>query len=74
MKRALRAIFRLIAAGLLVVGAMELGLEYMRHVAPPRAPINLGNCLIGAVLMALGVGLFAASRRLADRFSDDLDE
>jgi hypothetical protein len=73
MKRAVRAVIRLIAAGLLVFGGMGLGLEYMRHLVH-KVEVHPWNCVLGAVLLALGVGLLAASGRLAERFSDDFDE
>jgi hypothetical protein len=73
MKRTVRAVVRLIASGLLVLGGMELGVEWLRnHLG--KGPPSLGNCITGAVLLALGIVLFATSGRLADRWSDDFDE
>lgn len=73
MKRAVRAILRLIAAGLLVFGGLELGLEFMRRRVH-KAQISLWHFVIGAVLIALGVLLFAVSARLAEQLTDDFDE
>jgi ethanolamine transporter EutH len=73
MKRAVRVLIRVVAAGLLVFGGMEIGLEYMRHRVQ-KVQISLWHCVISAVLVALGVVLFAASARLAEQFTDDIDE
>jgi hypothetical protein len=76
MKRAVRTLIRLVAAGLLVFGGMELGLEgyvYMRHQRS-GAEISPWYCIIGAVLIVLGAILFAASSKLAHKLAGDLDE
>jgi hypothetical protein len=73
MKRAVRSIIRLAAAGLIVFGGMEIGLELMRHRFQ-QTRISAGHCLIGAVLMVLGIALLAFSARLAARLTDDFEE
>ena len=73
MKRAVRAILRLIAAALVVFGGLEIGLEWLRHRLR-NAGINPWHCLFGAILAALGIVLFAASDRLAGHWADDFDE
>ena len=73
MRRAVRAILRLIAAGLILFGGLEIGLEWMRRQVD-KTGIRTGRCLVGAALIALGVFLFAASARLAERLTDDPDE
>jgi multisubunit Na+/H+ antiporter MnhG subunit len=72
MKRAVRIILCLIAAGLIVFGALAIGLALLRHIAQD---IKLSAWLVtgGAVLMVLGVILLAASTRLAQRLTDDFD-
>jgi hypothetical protein len=73
MKRAVRTILRLVAAGLVVFGGLEFGLELMRHRLE-QAEVSLWHCLIGVVLTILGVGLFAASARLAKRWTADFED
>jgi hypothetical protein len=73
MKRAVRAIIRLTAAGLSVLGGMEIGLEWVRH-RMHKADISLWHYIFGAVLIGLGVLIFAASASLAERLTDDFDE
>lgn len=73
MKRAVRMLLRLTASGIITVGGMEFVLEYMRHRLR-GTEIHLGNCILGAVLVVLGAILFAFSPRLAERWTDDLDE
>ena len=73
MKRAVRAVLRLIAVGLFVFGGMEIGLEGMQHLLK-KVEVRPWPCVIGLALIALGVLLFAASARLAERFTDDYDE
>lgn len=72
MKRAVRTVLRLIAAGLMLFGGLELGLEFLRRNLP-EARISLWRCLIGAILIALGGTLFAVSARLAEQLGDDFD-
>lgn len=73
MKRAVRMLLRLIASGIITVGGMEFVLEYMRHRVR-GAEVHLWNCILGAVLILLGVILFVLSARLAERWTDDFDE
>jgi divalent metal cation (Fe/Co/Zn/Cd) transporter len=73
MKRAVRSIIRLAAAGLIVFGGMEIGLEFVRHRFQ-QVRISPWHCLIGAVLMALGITLLAFSARLAARLTEDFEE
>jgi hypothetical protein len=73
MKRAVRSIIRLAAAGLVVFGIMEIGLELVRYRLR-NAEISIGHCLMGAVLIALGITLFASSARLATKWTDDFEE
>ena len=54
MRRAVRAILRLIAAGLILFGGLEIGLEWMRRQVD-KTGIRTGRCLVGAALIALGV-------------------
>ncbi len=73
MKRAVRAIIRLIAAGLIVFGGMEIGLELVRRRVQ-KAEISVWHCILGVVLIGLGVLIFAVSASLAEQLTDDFDE
>ncbi|HHY86060.1 MAG TPA: hypothetical protein GYA07_11105 [Verrucomicrobia bacterium] len=72
MKRALRAILRLLASGFLVIGGMQLGLEFMRYRLRGEE-IHLWPCVLGAIFLVLAVLLFACSGRIADRWADDFE-
>ena len=73
MKRAVCSIFRLVATGLAIFGGMEILLEFMRHRVRD-AEAHSWHYLIGSVLIALGITLFAASANLATRLTDDFDD
>ena len=73
MKRAVQMVLRFIAAGLIVVGGLNVVLEFARH-GRVSAALNLWACLLWAVLIALGVALFAKASALASRLTDDFDD
>jgi divalent metal cation (Fe/Co/Zn/Cd) transporter len=73
MRRAVRNLIRFIAAGLVIFGGLEIGLEVMRDRLH-KAGINLWHCFVGTILIVAGVLLFAVSARLAEQLTDDIDE
>jgi len=73
MKRTVQMVLRFIAAGLIVVGGLNLVLEFARH-GRGSAALNLWACLLWAVLIALGVVLFAKASALASQLTDDFDD
>ena len=73
MRRALRNLFRLLAASLIVFGGLGFGLEFLRQRLRD-AEIRWSYIAIGAVLLVSGVILFWASARLAERWADDIDD
>ena len=73
MKRAVRSVIRLIAAGFLLVGGMELGLEFVRHRLR-GSHLGLWRCLLGLALAIAGGLLLAFSGRLAESLTDDFEE
>ena len=73
MKRAVRMILRLIAAGILIVGAMTMGLQLMLQLKHRGEP-SMTRVLLGGLGVVLGLVLFAASSSLAERLTDDFDE
>jgi len=73
MKRAIRTLLRLVAAGFIVFGGMTIGLALMRR-RTPKAEASSWPFVLGAVLTALGMVLFWASGRLAERLADDFEE
>jgi drug/metabolite transporter (DMT)-like permease len=79
MKRAVRTLIQIIAAGLLIFGVLEIGLELERHAVQVRNHVepvetNLWRYIIGALLLLVGVILFAGSDSLAEQLTDDIDE
>jgi len=81
MKRHVCTLIRLIAAGLIVFGGMEIGLEFVRkqvqrkpNTAVRPAPLNIWRIVFGSVLLVSGTALFVASPRLAEKFTEDFDE
>ncbi len=73
MKRAVRSLIRIIAAGLIGFGIIEMALEFVR-VRTKDAATNLWTWIIGALLILAGIFLFATSTRLAEKFTDDFEE
>jgi hypothetical protein len=73
MKRSVRMVIRLIASGIIIVGGMNVGLEYMRH-RMQGAEIAWLRFGLGTLGVVLGAALFAASSSLAERMTDDVDE
>jgi drug/metabolite transporter (DMT)-like permease len=79
MKRPVRTLIQIIAAGLMVFGALEIGLEIEHHQIQVRnhvSPVktNLWHYIIGVGLLLLGVILFAGSESLADQLTDGIDD
>ena len=71
MKRAVRSLIRIIAVALVVFGGLALGLEYARQ---RTAALSWGQLVLGVFLISAGIGLFAASATLAEKFTDDFEE
>jgi drug/metabolite transporter (DMT)-like permease len=79
MKRAVRTLIQIIAGGLMVFGALEIGLEIAHHQVQVHNHVdpiatNVWRYIIGAVLLLLGIILFAGSESLAEQLTDDIDE
>jgi drug/metabolite transporter (DMT)-like permease len=79
MKRAVRTLIQIIAAALMVFGALEIGLEIEQHQVQVRNHVNpittnIWHYLIGGLLLLAGVILFAGSESLAEQLTDDIDE
>ena len=70
MRRAVRNLVRLIAAGLIIFGGMEIGLELVRH-RMRQTEISLNQCLIGGALILAGGILLGFSARLAAALVED---
>jgi drug/metabolite transporter (DMT)-like permease len=79
MKRAVRSLIQIIAAGVILFGALEIGLEIAHHQMQVRehvTPIrtNVWRYLTGAVLLVIGAVLFLGSDSLAEQLTDDIEE
>lgn len=73
MKRAIRTVIRLIAAGAIVIGGMDCSLEIAHHWKHFKE-VSLWVCIINFLVIVAGVILFAASAALAEKLADDFDE
>lgn len=73
MKRAVRSLIRIIAAGLIGFGILEMALEFVR-LRTKDAAMKPWPWIIGALLILGGIFLFATSTRLAEKFTDDFEE
>lgn len=79
MKRAVRSLIRLIAAGLMIFGTLEICLEIAHHFVQVRehiepATTNIWHYVIGAVLLVVGVVLILGAESLAEQLTDDVDD
>jgi hypothetical protein len=73
MRRAVRALIRIIASALLLFGVLSVGLELSRY-AMKKPGTGFWPWVIGAILLAAGVVLFMASASLAEQLTDDVDD
>jgi hypothetical protein len=73
MKHAVCSIIRLISAGFVLFGGIEVGLEIMQHRVQHHQP-NLWHYLIGSALLVFGFVFFAVSSSLASRLTDEDDD
>ena len=73
MKRAVRSLIRIIAAGLIGFGIIELVFEIVSQRAKGTA-INAWHLIIGSLLIVLGIVMFVTSTRLAKKLTADFDE
>ena len=73
MKRAVRTLIRLVGAGFAVFGFMAFAFEFVKHRVR-NAGISVWHCVLGAILIAIGVILFLGSESLAEQLTDDPDE
>jgi drug/metabolite transporter (DMT)-like permease len=79
MKRAVRTLIQIIAAGLMIFGALEIGLEIAHHQVQVHNHVDpvktdIWRYVSGAVLFLLGMILFAGSNSLAAQLTDDIDD
>jgi hypothetical protein len=79
MKRPVRTLIQIIAAGLMLFGVLEIGLEFAHHQVQIREHIepiktNIWRYIIGVLLFLVGIILFLGSDSLAEQLTDDIDE
>jgi len=72
MKRAIRTLICIIAAAPIVFGGLELGSIYARR--QEGTGVSVGQISIAAILIIAGIVLLATSKKIAERFDDDLEE
>ena len=73
MRRAVRSLIHLVAAGLVLFGVLEIGFQFVNHKMR-HAELSVWHCLAGAALLVLGLLLFGVSGKLAKRLTEDFDE
>ena len=73
MKHTVQKLLRLVAAGLILIGGLNVAVEFARHWRL-RDPLHLWNCLLWAVPVVLGLALFVKAAALARRLTDDFDD
>lgn len=74
MKRAVRTVIRILAAGLIVIGGLNLLLEYYIHHRKHSEEVRWGSVLLSATGIIAGVAFFAMSSRIARRLAEDFEE
>jgi len=79
MKRAVRSVIHLIAAGLVCFGALEICFEIAHHAIQVHKHIepvetNIWHYIIGVVLIVVGAILFLGAESLAEQLTDEPDD
>ena len=73
LKRAARLVLWMIAAGLILIGGLNLSLEFIKHHLH-QTEISLWRCAAWAVPVLLGAFLFSRSSALASHLTEDYDD
>ena len=73
MRRAVRTVIALAAAGMIVVDRMFLGLELLKQRTGGGAP-GIGRCIAFSILTLAGLVLMWKSSAIAKRLTEDYDE
>lgn len=73
MRHAVRTVLLLIAAGIILIAGMFLGLEIAKGRMGHGTP-SVWLCILYAILVLAGVGLVWKSNAIAAHLTDDFDE
>jgi hypothetical protein len=73
MNRAVRNLIRVIAAALVVIGGLLLGLQFIQH-RTRGVEFSLSQMLLGAGLIIGGIVLLIVSAKLAKKLTEDFEE
>jgi len=73
MRHAVRTVLVLVAAGMILIAGMFLGLEVMKGRTGHGTPSVL-LCVLYGVLVLVGAALIWKSNTIAGRLTDDFDE
>jgi hypothetical protein len=73
LTRGIRLVLWLGAAGVVVIGALNIGLELVRHYLK-HTPVSVWHCGLWSLLLILGGLLALAAPRLARQLGDDESE
>ena len=68
-----RLLLRVIAAGLILIGGLDVAAEFLRHRAQ-HVEVSLGKAILNSFVCLAGVILLFASGKLADKIAERLDE
>ena len=73
LARGVRLVLWLLAAGLILIGAMNIGLEIERHYLK-HTPVSRWHCGLWALPVVLGGLIALAAPRLSRQLADDESE
>ncbi len=73
VKRAARLVIWFAAAGLIVIGGLNLILEFIEHRLH-QTPVNVWRCIGWSVPVLIGAVLFVRGSALASRLCRDFDD
>jgi len=71
--KAARLVIRLSASGLVLIGGLDLVLEFLRHRFQ-GTDLHVGTIVVNSLVFLAGVVLFALTGRLAARLADYFDD
>jgi hypothetical protein len=73
VKRAARLMIWMIAAGLIVIGGLNVSLEFLNRRLH-HTELNLGRCLFWSLPVVVGFVLLATASAIARRITSESDE
>lgn len=71
--KGIRSLLLLVAFGMILIGSLQVGLEYTRHRVK-GIELDLKVCLAWGFVLVLGLGLLTVSGSLARKICDEDDD